>query len=333
VILALLLGCRDKALAPFADALAAYEDGRTKADAGDPAAAAEAFATARTKDPGSPALVAWEAKARADAGHPEQAEALLDELLADHPDLGLARYNRAAYRARQGRLGPAAEDLRAALEAGVASPYAAAEDPDFAPHRADPAFAGLLPAIPLVGHLKGPEGSVWIGSTVEVKVQLESLATATLALRREGADPGCLHLDRVVEDDAEQADVRLREVTLRMTATAPCTATLGPFVASVGTTDTALGTVDLVVEAPPGTGGSAAKLPAVIPIPSQLAPSGATVRVEPGAGGTVAMGPLDAGLTAEGKKPAYALEWRMAGQTRAIGGFWEGTVVVTERPK
>lgn len=334
MLLSWLIACKDPALVPFADALSTWEAGRARLDAGDPTGAATRFAEARTHDGQSPALVLWEAKARADAGDLDAAVGLLDGALARDGALALAQYNRAAYRARQGRLAEAAADLRAAIGAGVASPYGAAADPDFAPHRADPAFSGLLPEKPAVGRVRGPEGAVWIGSTVEVSLLIESLATSSLSLRREGADPGCLSLDRVVEDDVEQADVRLRELTLRLLARGPCTATLGPFVITAEGVEVPVGPVTVVVEAPPGTAPAApTPLPTEIPVPSTLAPTDAGVRTEHAAGGTTALGPLDTVLSAAGQKPAYGIEWRMGGQTRATGGFWPGTVEVSARKR
>ncbi len=328
-----LLGCNDPALLPFSEALASYEAGRTRLTAGDPTGAATAFAEARARDAQSPALVLWEAKAHADAGDLPAALSLLDTLLDAQPELGLARYNRAAYRARAGRLAEAASDLNVALRAEVASPYGAAADPDFAPHRADPAFSGLLPALPALGRVTGPDGAVWIGSKLEVKVVIESLTTSPLALRREGPDPGCLHLDQLVENDIEHADVRLRELTLRLTALGPCQAVLGPFVVTAEGVPVPLGTVNLLVEAPPGTPAAAGTLPTEFPVPSTLAPEGATVRVAPAAGGTVALGPLDTVLSAGGVPPAYRLEWRLGDQTRGVGGFWSGSVEVKSRKR
>ncbi len=328
MLLTSLLACRDAALIPYSDALGAFEHGREHLAAGAAGAAAADFAEARGHDPRSPALVLWEAKARADAGETERAVALLDDLLATDPGLGLAHYNRAAYRARLGRLDDAAIDLAAALQAEVASPYAAAADPDFAPHRTARAFSGLLPAQPAIGRVSGPEGAVWVGSKVELKLVIESLATSPLAVHREGADPGCLRLDQIVEDDVEQADVRLREVTLRMTALGPCTATVGPFVVTAEGVPVSLGSVGLVVEGPPGFVGEVGSLPADLPVPSTLAPAGSALRVERTPGGTIAMGPLDAALRGDGKAPLYRLEWRMRGQTRAVGGYWSGDVTV-----
>ena len=323
-----LLACRDAALIPYSDALAAFEDGRAHLASGAPGPAAANFGEARGHDPRSPALVLWQAKAWADAGDTERAVALLDDLLATDPDLGLAHYNRAAYRARLGRLDDAALDLAVALQADVASPYGAAADPDFAPHRTAQAFSGLLPAQPAIGRVSGPEGAVWVGSNVELTLVIESLATSPLAVHREGADPGCLRLDKVVEDDVEQADVRLREVTLRLTALGTCTATLGPFVVTAEGVPVPLGSVALVVEGPPGYVGEAAALPTDLPVPSTLAPTGSAVRVERAPGGTIAMGPLDAALKGGDQEPLYRLEWRMRGQPRAVGGFWAGDVRV-----
>jgi len=329
LLVALLVACRtDPQLDPFARSLAEWEAGREALDAGEPGRAAEAFARARAADPSSTTLPLWEARARAAGGDLDGAVALLDELLRARPGVAEARYNRAAYLARQGRPEAGRDDLRLALAADVATPYAAAADPDFAPHRAGPVYAGLLPPTDVTGSVAGPDGPVFLGSVVEVKLNLEALARTPILLRRDGPDPGCLHLDRLLEDDLEHADVRLRQLTLRMTATAPCEVELGPFVAGAGGVEVELGRVKVQVEAPPGAAGRASVLPATLFVPSDHAPVGAEVRTVAVADGTLALGPLRRTLVADGRRPEWAVEWRVNGQTRATGGWWPGTVTV-----
>lgn len=331
--LLLLLACSggdDPALEPFEAALAAYDEGAAALAAGKPEDAAARFAAAREKDPRSIPLRLWEAKALADAGRLADADARLTEIVEGDASVGMAWYNRAAYRARAGRMDDAAADLRRALELKARSPLEAADDPDFAAARAHPAFAGLLPAQPLEARAKGADGAVFVGSRYPVEITIAALPTAALAVAREGADPGCLRLGRILQDDHVEAGKVTRVLTLDLRAEGPCDAVLGPFVVSAGGARTALAPLPVKVEAPPGAAPASGlpPLPTELPVPGSLAAPDAGFAAKRVGDGVVAMGSPDRTLTGNGARPDVALEWRVDGQTRAIGGWWRTTAPV-----
>ena len=85
--------------------------------------------------------MAWHARALAADGQLEPAVELLERVLRVHARFAEARYNRAAYLARLGRLDEAGPELARALADGAARSRQAMVDPDFAPHLDHPAFA------------------------------------------------------------------------------------------------------------------------------------------------------------------------------------------------
>lgn len=222
-LLALVLACADEELAPLKASLDAYQRGTALLDAGKPAEAVLEFEAARKGDPSSPVLALWEARARAAAGDVPAAEALATEVLRGHPDAALAWYNRAAWRARMGQPEAAAGDLSRALSLGIRSPFEAARDADFAPYLAHPAFEGVLPPAPVLAKVSGPDGAVFVGSDVLVQVELLSAPGVGATVRRVGASPPCLGLERLVEDRREAAGVLARRVDLYLRATGGCT--------------------------------------------------------------------------------------------------------------
>lgn len=323
-MLTLLLACSDPQLDPYRDALEAWGQGRDALEAGKPADAVDHFVRARAQDPRSPALALWEARARADAGDLGGAERVLDAAVVATPELAEAWYNRAAYRARQGHLDAAAADLEVALARGAASPFAAAADPDFAPHLDHPAFARLLPPAPLVARAEGPEGAVWVDGQVEVRIRMHGLAAQAPTLRFPEAAPAGLVLQRVVEDDRVEGDVAMREVVLWYRARAPTEARVGPFVIQAGSAQVVLDPVAVKVEGPPGPLPPPAPHPAELPLPAALAPLAEDWAARRVGGGVCALGRPDEAVTADGQPPIVELEWRVAGQTRARGGWWPG---------
>jgi hypothetical protein len=331
--LALLAGCDDPALAPFSASLDAYDDGREALEKGRPEDAVKAFAAARSHDSGSVALRLWEAKALADAGQLDTADAQLSELVHADPSIGVAWYNRAAYRVRAGRLPEAASDLQKALSLGARSALEAAADPDFAPALAHPAFAGILPAQALEATVTGPDGAVFVGSRYTLEFTLSALPTAELSIERSGADPGCLRLQRIVQDDHAEAGRTTRRLAVDLRAEGPCAAPLGPFVVTAGNARLVLDPVPVQIEAPPGALPAAGLRPlaASIPVPSALAPPDAGFAARRGPVGVLAMGRPDRTITGGGKPPDVVLEWRVDGQTRATGGWWqaEGPLALT----
>lgn len=323
-MLILLLACADPELDPYREALESWERGRLALEAGRAGDAATDFARAQELDPRSPTLPLWEARARASAGDLAGAERVLDRLVVAHPELGTAWYNRAAYRARQGQLDAAAADLEVALRREAASPFAAAADPDFAPHAHHPALARLIPPAPLLGLAQGPEGAVWVDGQVEVRIVLHGLARLRPALRFPEVPPRGLQLLRVVEDDQFQGETATRVVTLWYRALAPADVRLGPFVVVADTHRVVLDPVPVRVEGPPRPVPDPAPHPLELPLPAALAPAREDHAAARHPGGVAAMGRPDEPVTADGLPPVVELEWRVGGQTRARGGWWPG---------
>lgn len=335
MILWLLVACgpeRDPALDRYTTALGAYDDGKKALDGGDAATAAVAFARALAADPDSTALPLWLSYAQAHAGATTEAIRTLDTLLAVHPGASVAFYNRAAYRARVGDLGGAAADLRIALAAGVASPYAATMDPDFASHRTDPAFTRVLPPAPIAAVAEGPAGDVFLGSTVEVKLTLTGIPDPAPALHIDTAgSASCLALQALIEDDSV-ADLDLRRVvTLRYAATAPCAGTVGPFTVTLPkAAPIVAAAVPVRVDAPPGAlTHTPPPTPTDLPLPASFildpATHLATLQVAPG---VLVLAPPDIPLGQDGRPPEVRMEWRVNGQTRTTGGWWRDAAPV-----
>ncbi len=330
----LLLACRDPAFDPVRDALSAYDRGRTALDAGQVDAAAEAFAEARTHDPSSPLLMLWEGRALAARGDLPAAEARATEAISREPRYGLAWYQRAAWRARMGQLDAAASDLTAAYQLEAVSPLQAAADRDFSPHLGKPEFAGILPDSALLLDGRGPEGSVFVGSEVELVLSVAAAPPLAFGLRREGTDPACLRLDRVVEERQAAPQAVVSVLHLRSRATAACSGAIGPFRADASTPVVATNVSDampLRVEAPASfQGGSTSVFPDSIPVPSTLADADgawATGRVGEW---VYAIGRADQLPTVDGASPELGLELREESTTRAAGGAWrrEGRAVI-----
>lgn len=327
-----LLGCSDPQLDPLRDALEAYDAGRRALDQGRPAEAAAAFAEARAHDPRTALLALWQAHALARAGDVAGAEAVAGEALGVDPSLHLARYQRAAYRARLGRLDASAADLGPALRAGVVAPLQAAADPDFQPHLGHAAFAGMLPPSPVLVDLAGPVGAVFVGGDVEIKLAVSAARPLSFSLAAEGADPGCLRLERVVEERWPSRAVAVSLLRLRYRAVAACDATVGPFrvdaLSPVQSTVTST-TVTLRVDAPASFSPTLApRWTATLPVPSLVAGDDdwAVGRSGPL---VYALGRPDQAPRAGGVPPDFGLELRdiadeggQSGTTVAAGGAW-----------
>jgi hypothetical protein len=165
---------------------------------------------------------------------------------------------------------------------------------------------------------------VFVGSRAPVELVVSTLPTAAVRLVRDGADPRCVRLMRVLEDDTLSPGRTERAVTADLRADGPCTATLGPFTVSAGPAKLSLAAVPLVVEGPPGAVAPAdlPPLPTEIPLPSAYAPADAGFAGQRVADGVVALGRPGDAITGNGRKPDVTLEWRVDGQTRAVGGWW-----------
>lgn len=304
----LLVGCTDPALRPFVGAAAAYDAGHLAFERGQFRDASAEFAKARTLDPASSTLALWEGRALAASGDLAGAVRAADDAIARDPDSAVAWYNRAAWRARSGDLAPSASDLRRALDLGATTPWAAALDPDFAPHRLTPQFDGVLPPTDLLASSMPPEDA-FVGGELSILLRLTGPADRVPELSGPPL-PGCLRQTRVVEDDTvgegASAGTVQRDVRVYFRAVAACEATVGPLRARLGDATVDLAAVPVTVLGPadaPALGGPTAAawyLPALLH-------GGASLD-----GFTIHEG---------GGRPAgsIALEWRVAHQTRALG--------------
>jgi Tfp pilus assembly protein PilF len=95
--------------------------------------------------PGQPFRVStWEysrrATERVEAGDPEAAEQIMEDVLAERPDDSRALYDTACFESLAGRGEDALEHLRRAFERDPSLREHARTDPDLDPIRDDPAF-------------------------------------------------------------------------------------------------------------------------------------------------------------------------------------------------
>ena len=195
LLLLSLWGCRSTPpeLASQAAALASFRAAESALEAGDPARALRALDEALAHRPADLLLKAWRAQILAETDLPA-ALAELDAVAAAHPQFGEARYNRAAYLARSGRIDEAGAELAVALRLGVTTVPDARADPDFAAHLAHPAMAHL--ALPLTVSLGRLPERVFRGSELVVRLTAETEQPVALS----GGVSGPVELVRVVED-------------------------------------------------------------------------------------------------------------------------------------
>lgn len=320
------LACEDPELAPLANAAEAYDDGLAAFEKGDFTASEQAFVRARKDDPASPVLALWQARAVAAAGRLPEAEALASEVIHGHPKAGLAWYNRAAYRTRQGHHAAAAEDLRRALSLGAASALQAAADPDFRAVLGNPAYNEVLPASPVIVASKGPAGSVFVGSDVELELSVAAAPGLHFSVLRKGPDAGCLLLRSIVEERRVGIDAEVRVLRLRLKAVAPCETVFGPLEVSVTAPTEAVveaGGVPIRIEAPASFVAKAnPPLSSRIFVPFEFAPTADAWSVGRDGDIVYALGRPDIKPLAAGVGPDVDLEIREDTSTRAAGGYW-----------
>jgi hypothetical protein len=185
MVLALLGACRQEPaeLADLSASMRAYERGQAALAAGDAAEAVEAFVQARATRPDDPVLAQWHARALSRSGDAAAAERILDRLLSKDPALVSARYDRGILRLNRGDPS-GSEDIRAAVDAGVRSPAAAARDPDLAPHRASLPF---LPPTVLRVTFEVGSASARVGVDVVVAAEVQGVLDAPWTLDAPGA--------------------------------------------------------------------------------------------------------------------------------------------------
>lgn len=178
-------------------ALQAWSRGHEAQLRGDVATARQAYTEALQVRPNDPLLLSWLAALEAGEGELARAVGLLDRALEASPAFGVARYNRAAYKARLGDAEGAAADLELALGAGASSPRRALRDPDFAAVLAHPAFS-FLPEAPLTALLEVPAELAFLGSRVQVVATIEGGEPAGLGVTLPAVGP--VSLVRVEEE-------------------------------------------------------------------------------------------------------------------------------------
>lgn len=253
VVFLMLTGCwgggPDPDLVSRRQALDAWERGVAAIEAGDGGAAEQAFVEAQRHRPGDPLLRAWQARAQAEDGQIERAIETLDHVLEAAPTFAEARYNRAAWLARAGRVEEAGPELARALEDGGIDPREVLEDVDFQPHLGHPALA-FLPDAPLDVQVEAPDGPVFLGSEAPVRVQvrgrqLEGLQVVWPAVQ------GPARVSKAVERwDTEDGDT-IVEVTWYVSARGAGQITLGPARVAAGDRVVEGEVVTLVTLAPP----------------------------------------------------------------------------------
>jgi hypothetical protein len=257
----------DPELVTSARAVEAWEEGRKKLEAQDPKGALVHFQEAAELRP-SPLLDAWQAQAMAAAGELEGAVALLDKALIARPKFAQARYNRAAYLVRLGRLPEAAQDLKLALEDGARKPLEVLEDPDFVPHLEHEAFA-FLPSEQLVVTVEAPPPTAFWGAEVVLGLTVSGLLRPELTIES-AAGEGPIELVSVTEEPlvtGEGAQVRL-EYRWRVVGAGPIV--LGPVVFGSGKSRVTAEAVRVAAEAPPDKLPPQVE-PVAFPLPSRYA--------------------------------------------------------------
>jgi len=181
------------ALQAQAEALADYRRAEQLRADGDRRGALAALDEAIAHRPTDVLLRAWRADLLAETDL-DAAIAELDDVARAHPRFAQARYNRAAYLARQGRVEEASAELEVALRLRARSVEEARDDPDFQPHLTHPSMELL--ELPLSLSLSRLPDRVFRGTELEVAATVS--AGGGFAI--DGAAHGPIRLVRVVED-------------------------------------------------------------------------------------------------------------------------------------
>ena len=287
-------------------AIEAFEAGQAALDAGDAKGAVEAFDRALDDAPGDGLLLGWKAQAVAAQGDLSTALTLAAQGSAARPGVPELKLLHAALLVRSGDV-PGAGAVLARVRGGV-DWQAVAEDPDFAPVRDHPSMA-ILPSEALEATLKGPTGSVFWGSTVELTLTARGDAPIQVAA---ASGEGPLLLTEIVEDVGEDQ----RTVRYRYKVVGAGIASLGPWTVTRGTAEQSLPVVRVEALAPPDKPVPTAVGPWSVNPPSQVfldeigppvaGPDGQREQIEPGDDGTL-RGP-----------GVVRLELRQRGQTQRV---------------
>ena len=250
LILALLLACNraDPELSATREVLDRWTAGKTALDAGDLALARLELEAAGAARPGDPVLLAWTAKAFADAGDLPGALERIDQALALAPQFPEARYNRAAWLARTGRPDDAGPELKRALEARGIAPREALLDPDFTPWLAHPAFA-FLPSQQLTVAVDAVTSPVFWGSEFPFRVRILG---ASGPVEVKGSVRGPVEVVAAVTEVAQSTDGPVRDITWAIRVLGAGEAELGPLTIRSGSVTSSVEAVRLRCEAPEG---------------------------------------------------------------------------------
>lgn len=216
----------------------------------DPAAALTAFQTARKHQPDAPLIRAWEGMALARSGDLPAAIAVMDELLDQDPRFAEARYNRAAWLARSGRLVEAGDELQLALRLGATRPREAMRDPDFTPHLEHPAFR-FLPDEMLMVAVERPTDDAFWGSEVAVRFRVLGTGGEDVQIEADQAS-GPLTLVGVREDEHESSEGLARDLRYVFRVDGAGDVVLGPFIVRAGRWSTRVAAVSFATKAPSG---------------------------------------------------------------------------------
>lgn len=210
-----LVGC-DGPFDSWREAADLWEQGRQLVEAGRPEQAIEVFDQALVLDPRSSALLAWRARAEADAGNLARAVETLDVAVASGASDPIILYNRAAYQVRMGDPDAALDDLAIILDGRPELLQSALEDPDLQSLRGSPLFLRLSAPRLDVG-VVGEAGSVLRGETFQLEFVLRGDTDLLLDLSST-AEAQPLRLLRVIDDVvSESPGERHLRYTLRVT--------------------------------------------------------------------------------------------------------------------
>ena len=234
MIAVLLIACSgpEPELLAVKNAVDAWDDGVEALDAGEAEQAVSDFQRGLAARPDDVLLLAWRARAEAGAGHLEVAVDTLEQVLRARPDFVEARYNRAAYLARLGRLNEAGPELRLALEGGAGRPEDVLGDPDFVAHLGHPALQ-FLPRQALKVMVEGRDSDAFWASEVPIRLLVLGNGDAEVTLELDQVQ-GPAEVVKVVQDLVQTTDGPSTEVvwTLRITGAGPVE--LGPWTVTSG---------------------------------------------------------------------------------------------------
>jgi hypothetical protein len=264
-LIVLMLACHpaDPELATRRAALDAWEEGKNRLDAKDPAGAIASFDQALVARPDDPVLLAWKAKAYADQGDLDRAINQAHAALEARPEFPEMHYDLGAWLARSGRPEAAAREVRAALRGGFKlGDGGLFADADFAPYRDNPLFEGVVPEDPLTVSLEAPAGSVFWGSTFSLKLRVSG-AFEPISVTPE-SEVGPFFLVDVVEDASKGSS----DVVWTFEANGAGTIAIGPLLVTSGKKSASAPAITVEAKAPPGK----------VPPPGQIAPALRTPR-------------------------------------------------------